>query len=113
MRRDDQGLLAELLRQIAGLPGCRVLPAVGTVNVTGNVVVAADVRQLFELCGGMLLFEDAAVPRRVCGPGALVPASPRLLTLRIAAEIAAQQPEDLTNTCYVIVDGGQWARCCW
>ncbi|MET8832473.1 hypothetical protein ABZV78_00950 [Micromonospora sp. NPDC004540] len=43
---------------------------------------------------------------RACGPDALVPASPRLLTEAVAWEVATEAPDDLTNGCYVIADGG-------
>lgn len=54
VQQDHHGHMAELLRQIAGLLGCRVLPAVGPVTVTGDVVVPEDVRQLDALCGGVV-----------------------------------------------------------
>jgi hypothetical protein len=107
MQKDHLRVLAQLLRQIADLPGCRVLPAAGPVTVASNRVIPEDVRQLYELCGGVLLFEDASFPRRVCGPDAFVPASPRLLTPQLAQRVAAENPADLTNNCYVIADGGQ------
>jgi hypothetical protein len=43
----------------------------------------------------------------VCGPDIFVPASPRLLGEKVAQQVARDDPGDLTNTCYVIVDGGQ------
>jgi hypothetical protein len=36
-----------------------------------------------------------------------VPASPRLLTPEIAPRVAVEYPNDLTNGCYVIADGGR------
>ncbi|GAA4586091.1 hypothetical protein GCM10023194_31150 [Planotetraspora phitsanulokensis] len=99
--------MAEVLREIAGRSGCHVVPGGGSAVVSGNVVLPEDLRQLYELCGGALLFEDAPFPRRVCGPGDFVPASPRLLTPEVAQQVAEEDPADLTNNCYVIVDGGE------
>ncbi|GHJ54524.1 hypothetical protein Nm8I071_38310 [Nonomuraea sp. TT08I-71] len=72
-----------------------------------NASLPDELRQFHDLCGGVLLFEDASFPRRVCGPGGFVPASPRLLTPEVAQQVAKDNPADLTNNCYVIVDGGQ------
>jgi hypothetical protein len=34
-------------------------------------------------------------------------ASPRLLTPELAVRVAAEYPEDQTNSCYVVADGGR------
>ncbi|MCU7728375.1 hypothetical protein ODJ79_32090 [Actinoplanes sp. KI2] len=99
--------LARVLRDIAARPGCHVLPPRGPVAVPDTALIPDDLRQLYQLCGGALLFEDSPFPRRVCGPGTFVPASPRLLGEQAAHQVAREEPGDLTNGCYVIVDGGR------
>jgi hypothetical protein len=98
--------LLQVLREIAATPDCHVLAACGPVQVPDNLVIPEDLRRLYELCGGLLLFDSRLFPRRVCGPGDFVPASPRLLGQKVAEQVAHDDTEDLTNTCYVLVDGG-------
>ncbi len=69
----------------------------------------ADLRQFYEICGGLVLFEGSPGAWSVHGPDTLVPASPRLLTDEIAAEVRVRQPDDLTNNCYVIAERGPGA----
>lgn len=71
-----------------------------------GLVIPDDLGSLHERCGGAVLFEGAPFGWRVSGPDELVAASPRLLTRELADEIAATDPSDLTNGCYVIADMG-------
>ena len=102
--------LREVLREIAARADCHVLPARGPVSVPDNLMIPDDLRQLYELRGGILLFDTGWFPRRVCGPDDLVPASARLPGHEVAEQVARDDPEDLTNTCYVLVDGATAAR---
>lgn len=100
------GELRDLLDCIARTNGCSVLPPTGGAVAGRGHRLPNDLRELYELCGGAWLFRDGPYQWRVCRPGDLVPASPRLLTEHIAREVATEAPEDLTNGCYVIADGG-------
>ncbi|WP_089247020.1 SMI1/KNR4 family protein [Asanoa hainanensis] len=89
--------LRDLLDRVAGTPGCAVLPPSGQPMHR----IPADLRELYDFCGGARLWGW-----RLSGPTELVPASPRLLGEAVAREVAVDQPDDLTNGCYVIADGG-------
>ncbi len=71
-----------------------------------GLYITHDLREFYELCGGAWLFRDGPYRWRICGPDDLVPASPRLLTEAVAREVETEAPDDLTNGCYVIADGG-------
>jgi antitoxin YokJ len=98
--------LRELLGRIAGTPGCVVLPPSGPAPVASGHRIPPDLHELYRQCGGAWLFREGPYPWRVSGPDELIPASPRLLTDDIARQVAVDQPDDLTNDCYVIADGG-------
>ncbi|HEX6681617.1 MAG TPA: hypothetical protein VF062_02430 [Candidatus Limnocylindrales bacterium] len=100
------GDLSAILAEIAGRPGCRVLPPAGQPPSIPDWDVPQDIAEFYRLCGGLLLFDQAPYAWRVSGPSGLVPASPRLLTPDLAARVAVEYPDDLTNGCYVIADGG-------
>ncbi|GIE78520.1 hypothetical protein Aph02nite_44700 [Actinoplanes philippinensis] len=78
----------------------------GAAGVPETPTLPEDLRRLYDLCGGAFLFSDSPFPRRVCGPDSFVPASPRLLGEDVAQQVAHDEPGDLTNGCYVLVDGG-------
>ncbi|MDQ7909328.1 SMI1/KNR4 family protein [Phytohabitans sp. ZYX-F-186] len=98
--------LERALDDITTRIGCHLRPPVGPPRIPVGLAVPDDLRELYRRCGGATLFEDAPYPWRVSGPDELVAASPRLLTPDIAEEIAATDPSDLTNGCFVIADGG-------
>ncbi|MEU9741173.1 SMI1/KNR4 family protein [Micromonospora chersina] len=106
----DSGLAArklrDLLDRIACTHGCSILPPTGGAVAGRGHRIPDDLREFYELCGGAWLFRDGPYRWRVCGPDELVPASPRLLTEAIAREVMTEAPEDLTNGCYAVADGG-------
>ncbi|MFG1805693.1 hypothetical protein [Streptomyces sp. NPDC049040] len=64
--------------------------------------VPADLHELHRLCAGVRLHVDADYPFWLTGPSGVVPAGPLLLTPEVAEQVAVEDPEDLTNSCYVI-----------
>ncbi|MFF4810022.1 SMI1/KNR4 family protein [Micromonospora chersina] len=98
--------LRDLLDRITRTHGCCVLPQAGGAVADRGHRIPDDLREFYKLCGGAWLFRDGPHQWRVCGPDDLVPASPRLLTEAIAREIETEAPEDLTNGCYIMADGG-------
>lgn len=84
-----------------------MLSPIGQAQVPVGVLVPDDLRRFYDRCGGVVLFADAPFTWHVSGPDRLVPASPRLLTPAIAARTAHEEPDDLTNSCHVIADGGR------
>lgn len=98
--------LDSVLAEIATRRDCRLLPPVGQAQVPAGLLVPPDLWRFHDRCGGAVLFMGAEFTWHVSGPSRLVPASPRLLTPQVAAEVAVEYPEDLTNGCYVIADSG-------
>jgi hypothetical protein len=103
---DTATILRDLLDCISRTPGCVVVPAAGTPTADPSHPIPADLQELYRQCGGAQLFRDGPYRWRLCGPNDLVPASPRLLTEDIAREILAENPDELTNGCFVVADGG-------
>ena len=101
---DDE--LDRVLAEIAGRDDCRLLPPTGQARVPDGLAIPDELRRFHDRCGGADLFTHGPFRWHVSGPDRLVPASPRLLTPAIAARVTVEHPDDLTNTCYVIADGG-------
>jgi antitoxin YokJ len=98
--------LSGVLAEVAARDGCRVLPPAGAAMVPDGFVLPDDLRRFYELCGGAILFEGTPDAWRISGPRQLVPAGPRLLGAELARDIAAQEPGDLTNGCFVFAEDG-------
>ena len=96
-----------MLAEIADRHDCRLLPPTGQARVRSGLVVPADLSRFHDRCGGAILFVNAPFTWYVSGPDRLVAANPRLLTPEVAAQVADEEPDDLTNGCYVIADGGR------
>ena len=103
-RHSDE--LLSVLTEVAQRPGCQLLPPTGSVSLPDRFTLPDDLRRFYELCGGAVLFEGATFEWTVSGPRQLVPASPRLLGPKPAQDIAAQYPDDLTNSCFVFAESG-------
>ena len=96
-----------VLAAIARRDDCQVLPPAGQARVPDGLALPADVLRFHDHCGGVVLFTGAEFPWHVAIPNRVVPASPRLLTPEVASRVAVENPEDLTNGCFVIADGGR------
>jgi hypothetical protein len=105
MHDDDLG---EVLEAVAARADCRVLPP-DTWALPVGLTVPADLGEFSRRCGGLVLFENADFPWWVWPVGHLVPAGPRLLGAETARQVAADDPEELTNGCFVVADDGTGA----
>src|SRR5262245_15481634 len=65
-----------------------------------------DLRLFYERGFTATLFPGAPFEWRIVGPWELGPASPRLLGAELAAEIARDEPDELTNGCFVFAETG-------
>jgi hypothetical protein len=102
-QRDE---LPRVLAEVARHSGCHVLPPAGQAMLPQKFTLPDDLRRFHELCGGAVLFEGAPFEWRVSGPQHAVPASPRLLGDKLAQDIARNDPDDLTNGCFVFAESG-------
>jgi hypothetical protein len=98
--------LERVLAEVGEHRECRLLPPVGEVAPTQGFSFPADLYRFYELCGGAVLFEGAPFTWKIHGPQQLVAASPRLLGQDLAEETARQDPDELTNTCFVFAESG-------
>jgi hypothetical protein len=99
--------LESVLAVVAARADCRVLPAAGLPSVGTPLILPADLADFYRWCGGLMLFQGSLFPWRVSNAEQLVLAGPRLLGgVHQAAQIAAENPDDLTITCFVIADDG-------
>lgn len=71
-----------------------------------NLTLPDDLHHFYQLCGGAVLFDGAPFEWTVSGPHQLRPASPRLLGDQLAQQIATEDPDDLTNGCFVFAESG-------
>lgn len=95
--------LRDLLSEIEARQGCAVESPDGTeVSVDARHRVPTDLRALHRSCAGVLFHVDRDYPWWLTGPSGVVPAGPLLLTPEVAEQVAAEEPADLTNSCYVI-----------
>lgn len=84
-----------------------MLPPAGPARLPDRFTLPGEVLRFHECCGGAVLFVGADFPWHVGVPDRVVPASPRLLTPEMAARVADEHPDDLSNGCFVIADGGR------
>jgi hypothetical protein len=97
------GRLRDLLTEIGAHQGCAVESPDGTeVSVDAGHRVPTDLRALHRLCAGVLFHVNRDYPWWLTGPSGVMPAGPLLLTPEVAEQVAAEEPADLTNSCYVI-----------
>jgi antitoxin YokJ len=103
---EDVAELRRVLADISRRDARGLLPADGPPLVAERFSVPAGLSLFYELCGGVTLFAGAPFAWRVVGPRELVPASPRLLDAETAEEIARDDPDELTNGCFVFAETG-------
>jgi hypothetical protein len=73
-------------------PNCTFAPPVG--GPPPSLAVPDDLREFYEICGGLVLFSDAPFAWEIVGPSGLVPTN-----LRVLGE---QVEDDITSSWFVI-----------
>jgi hypothetical protein len=58
----------ELIRHIKSLPNCRISPPIGFPRIDNKHELPPDVRRFYELCGGVLLYENKAYTCHIVSP---------------------------------------------
>lgn len=71
-------MIAELLTRISATPGCLVHGAAGFPKILPGHVIPNDLREFYELCGGVTLFLEADYLVTISAPYELVLGGVRL-----------------------------------
>src|SRR5215831_6470592 len=90
-------MMKDLLNKIRETRGCRVFPGTGMPAIEADHELPADLREFYELCGGVHFFADALFSVRISSPSELVPANPVIIGRKF---------DDLSSSWYIIGRGG-------
>lgn len=90
--------IKELVEKIKKLPNCIVYPSKGLPNVESKHHLPDDVKEFYELCGGITLFENQNYIANIVSPDEFILANPV-----IVGELCE---EDITSEWYIIANDG-------
>lgn len=96
----------QLVTKAKALPNCIVLPSSGLPQVENDLTIPDDIKEFYNLCGGMALFEGAAYAVRIVKPEEVVFANPIIIGEDIInAEIQKGTYEgEISRHCFIIAD---------
>ena len=94
--------IEQLVAAIAREPSCIIDPPGNLPIVDPAHTLQEDLKQFYELCGGLSLFTSSAYGLRIVGPDEVVPANPII--------VGDLYPEDISSTWYIIAQdpGGDY-----
>jgi hypothetical protein len=93
------GKVEQLIRQIRALPHCHVLEPTGLPKADETKhILPDDLKEFYNLCGGLVLFENKEYPIYVVSPDKFVLANPV-----IVGELCE---EDISSNRYIICNDG-------
>ena len=78
-----------LLKRVAAIFDCTVRPAVGQPMISEPHSLPGDLAKFYELCGGVILYENAACSVSVVPPQEIAPANPVIRGEQIEGDISA------------------------
>jgi hypothetical protein len=98
--------LKNQIEKVKKIPGCTVLNSDGIPELNLKHELPKDLRDFYELCGGMILFKDSAFSIEIVQPNNFVLANPVLINQTIIeVEIAKGTYEKrISNDWYIIAD---------
>lgn len=90
------------------MPDCIVLPPQGLPSISVRLNLPNEVNEFYQLCGGVIFFENSSFPVRLVRPEEFVPSNPVIIDKEIiAAEIAkGAYGKEISNDWYIIGDLG-------
>ncbi|HZH62198.1 MAG TPA: SMI1/KNR4 family protein [Metabacillus sp.] len=89
------GKIAQLIRKVSSLPHCHVLEPAGLPKVDETKhILPDDLNEFYNLCGGLVLFENKEYPIYVVSPDKFVLANPTII-----GELCE---EDISSNWYII-----------
>lgn len=90
--------IRELIEEIKNLPNCIVYPSKGLPKVESKHYLPEDIKEFYELCGGITLFENQSYIANIVSPDEFILANPI-----IVGELCE---EDITSEWYIIANDG-------
>lgn len=91
--------ISQLVNMIKRLPNCTVYPSQGLPEIQEFHQLPSDVREFYELCGGMSLYVNEDYPVYIVPPKEFVLANPI-----IVGELCE---EDISSNWYIIANDGK------
>ncbi len=91
--------LQRILHQLSSTADCRILPQSGLPSVRDHERLPEDLKQFYELCGGVYLFERATYPMRIVGSGDFTRSNPEI--------VGEECPDDISDSWYIVGRGGR------
>jgi len=98
--------IEELLTQIQATPGCRIKAPAGLPQIEAPFRLPDDLREFYQLCGGLTLAENTKYAITIVSPGQCVPANPVILGEVVAQLARSSDAEDISWSWYIIADYG-------
>lgn len=108
--------MKEVIRKIRTLPACRIIPPLKSDATLLTIDIPTDLKEFFEICDGIVLFENSSYSVKIVGQNDLSNANYKILGADIInAEIkkGAYENEiskdwyiiaDLSNSDYIVID---------
>ncbi len=96
--------IENLVKQVKHLTNCVVFPPIGIPVLPEEYHLPNDLNHFYDLCGGMILFENTAFPTYVVSPQDLVVANPVIFSGVDNSDLTATKG-DLSWSWYLIGKG--------
>ncbi len=98
--------VVDLIDRVRGLSDCEVLPADGLPQLGPSFVLPDDLKDFYELCGGLTLYRDSPYTAVFVSPDRVVPANPVIVGEAGDTDISASWHilVDDTNGDYLTID---------
>jgi len=94
-----------LISNIRLTPGCGVYTPTGLPHVRKEHTLPDDLRDFYQLCGGVTLFQDASYSVSIVPPRKMVLANPIILNMWSEEELRADSGDDISWSWYIIAEG--------
>jgi len=94
-------MMKNLLTRIANTPDCFVHPPSGYPTISQRHTLLPEIREFYELCGGVSLYTSAIYSMNIVSPNEFVLANPEILTGATQDDLDALI-EDRTGSWYII-----------
>jgi hypothetical protein len=96
--------MTSLIRTVGAIPDCTVHPPCGIPTIDEEHILPSDLREFYQLCGGVNLFESADFPVCIVPPQRLVLANPVIFVGASEEELEATK-NDISWSWYIIGEG--------
>ncbi|WP_373229306.1 SMI1/KNR4 family protein [Cohnella sp.] len=91
--------IREIIETVRSTPNCVVLPPKGIPQTEDNLKLSNDLREFYETCGGITLFQHADYQVNIVSPEDFVLANPVIVGERC--------DEDISSNWYIVASDGR------